>query len=297
VNRLQAVIAAGALSALALGACAFLLTDAPSSPFGATDGASRVVTDSRPVVELGPARGGVAAPLSSEQLVAQTEAAEAATAARRTRGQVQGTVVRQASGRAPVGHPPARRQAASMDDVAAPSSERIQTRIQGRVVDDRGAPLADVQVASLGTGARGSTNAHGEFELLLDRAAGAEHAGLVLQARAAGFETAQRVLVSQEPELELTLTLEPRYEESALTVYLLDSYGERVPQERVHVTPEGSVDTFSSPTLDDGSCRVTALSPGPVLVWVRRASGGEPTLQQRVELLPGENELDLRLPR
>ena len=77
-------------------------------------------------------------------------------------------------------------------------------------------------------------------------------------------------------------------------MFVFDAYGRRRPQQRVHVTPDGSVDTYSSPTLDDGTCRLSSLPPGPVWVWVRETPDGEPTVQRRLQLEPGENRIDLR---
>jgi len=189
--------------------------------------------------------------------------------------------------------PRARGQGALQSQQAA---GRIHTRVTGRVLDANGFPLAQVLVASLDPPLRATTNDQGEFELNLDRSGSSEQAGLVIQARREGYVTADRVVVSQEPELELELTLAPRVEEAALTVYLLDAYGGRVTQERVFVTPVGSVDTFSSPTDQDGTCRLTEFSPGPVVVWLRSSPEASPLVLRRLELQPGENQLDLRLP-
>jgi hypothetical protein len=300
VNRLHAVATAGAVGLLAWGAFALLL-DSPASELtgsaqsitlageGFTPSLAALVAE-EPVELVGE---GLTPSLAArvEEGLTPSLAPGSGRSARSTAG----TVARDAQEARRGGSPSPASTRRGVAPAPADAGELL-TRVAGRVVDANGFPLPGVAVASLDPPARATTNAQGEFSLGLTRSASPDKAGLVIQARADGYETSDHVVISQEAEVELELTLEPRLDTSALTVHLLDAYGERVGQERVFVTPVGSVDTFSSPTNPDGACRIDAFSPGPVVVWLRESEGAQPLLQQTIELLPGENQLELRLP-
>lgn len=285
-----------AVGVVACGAFALLLAAPPATPHAAESSSQRLALPCEvdPVSMQRTRKPASRGRPSVEALELEaTPVEEQGVAVRRTADRDAGEVHASASRH---GRQPSRAGARRAVGSEESAEDRIRTRVTGRVVDANGFPLSEVLVASLAPPLRATTNERGEFELKLDRSAGPENAGLVIQARREGYVTTERVVVSQKPEIEVELKLARRVEEAALTLCLVDDYGERVAQKRVFVTPVGSVDTFSSPTNQEGICRLSNFPPGPVVVWVRSSPEALPTLQRTVELQPGENHLDLRLP-
>lgn len=180
--------------------------------------------------------------------------------------------------------------------VEVPTAQPLRIRLEhprtlsGRVADDRGEPVAGASVQASGDQAR--TDAEGRF--VLSRLSPGK---VDLQASAPGYRTRAmpQVPVPEDGDAEpVEIVLEPG---TSLEGLVLDGEGQPVQHAHVRVLRSGGEQMPMSSGLADeeGRYEVVDLEPGPSEVIALLFERGG-IVRTAVELLPGRNRLDLRMP-
>jgi len=169
--------------------------------------------------------------------------------------------------------------------------------IRGTVSDPEGDPVMGATVrSSTHGGPQVETSSEGRFHLLLVHSK--DSVGLV--AAKEGFTKAEVSIPSNEveegAELEVNLSLEPLGETASLAGVVLDAHGSPLRDQVVHIHSGTFGSVHQARTGANGAYEISGVSPAAnYRVWVSPTHSFQDFQQAPIDLLGGENSLDITL--